>query len=86
MEIFVLLIVWAISIPICVNAAKKIGANKFVAGLAGFAMPFFAPIAYTYVASHLKDGRIQTDKIWKDVLITFGVIILIYIILNPLFN
>jgi len=52
METIVLLIMWAVSIPICVKSAKKIGSNSVVAGLAGFVAPILAAIGYAYVASN----------------------------------
>jgi len=86
MELIVLLVLWGISIPLCINSAKRIGGSKIVAGMAGFVAPILAPIGYMYVASHSKGEKIQTKEIWKDILIIVGVIILIYLILNPLFN
>lgn len=57
MEIIVLLVMWAISIPICVKSAKKIGANQVVAGFAGLVAPILAPIGYAYFASNHKSTK-----------------------------
>lgn len=54
MEIVVLLVMWAITIPICFNSAKKIGSNKTIAVLAGICLPIIAAIGYAYVASNHK--------------------------------
>ena len=54
METAVLLVMWAISIPICVKCAKKIKANEIVAGFAGLVAPILAPIVYAYLASNHK--------------------------------
>lgn len=54
METIVLLGMWAISIPICLRCAKKIGANRTVAFFAGLVAPILAPIVYAYLASNHK--------------------------------
>ena len=54
METIVLLILWGISIPICLYSAKKIGANRVVAFFAGLVAPILAPIVYSYLASNHK--------------------------------
>ena len=51
-EFIVLLIMWAITVPICYNSAKKIGSNTTVAILAGLFLPILAAIGYAYVASN----------------------------------
>lgn len=57
MEIIILLILWSISIPICVKYARKIDGNVVVAGLAGFVAPILVPIGYAYVAARCKQAR-----------------------------
>lgn len=47
-----LLIIWAITIPVCFRAAKKIGSNITIAVLAGMFLPILAAIGYAYVASN----------------------------------
>ncbi len=54
METTVLLIMWAVSIPVSFWGAKKIGSNKIVAVFAGLVAPVLAPIVYAYLASNHK--------------------------------
>lgn len=71
---------WGISIPICVNAAKKIGSNQIVAGLAGLVAPILAPIAYWYVASNRKEGKINKDEVFRQIGVVVVVLLVIYFI------
>lgn len=57
MEIIVLLVLWGITVPICLNCAKKINSNKTVAVLAGIFMPILAAIVYSYLASNHKNDK-----------------------------
>jgi len=73
---------WAISIPICINFAKKIGGNQIVAGLAGLVAPIFAPIAYWYIASNRKEGKISKDEIFRQIGVVVVVLIVLYFVVQ----
>jgi hypothetical protein len=52
--LFGLLIVWAISIPLCLRFSAKLKYNKTIAVLAGLFLPVLAPLVYGYLASNKK--------------------------------
>jgi len=78
MEIAALLVIWAISIPLCVRFAKKIGSNQVVAGLAGLAAPILSPILYWYVASNKKEGKIDRNEIFRQIGVAAVALIALY--------
>jgi hypothetical protein len=60
-DIFVLLILWGISVPVCIKSAKKIGSNTIVATLAGFCAPILSALGYLYVASNHKKKKVLKE-------------------------
>lgn len=80
METVVLLILWGISIPLCVRFAKEIGSSQVIAGLAGLAAPILAPIGYWYIASNKKVGKLNKDEILRQIGVVVVVLLALYFI------
>ncbi len=79
MEWIFLFIVWGITVPVCLKSAKKIGSNTTIAVLAGICLPVLAALGYAYAASNSKEGKVNTDEVWKQIgkLVVWGVVIYI---------
>jgi Kef-type K+ transport system membrane component KefB len=77
MEIIILFIMWGITVPVCLKSAEKIGSNKTIAVLAGLFLPIIGAIGYAYAASNSKDGKVNTDEVWKQIgkLVVWGIVI-----------
>jgi len=57
MEIITLIVLWGITVPICLICSNKIKSNRLVAVLAGLFIPILSAIVYVYLASNYKNNN-----------------------------